>query len=209
MRIDLWADVACPWCYIGKRRLKRALDDAGVAAEVRWRPYQLQPGLPPEGLPWESFVERKFGGRERAAPMFRQVEAAGASDGIRYDFSRVASYPNTTDAHRLILHAQQEGRLWEAAESVYRAYFHEGMDIGDRGVLVRLAVEAGVDPHPVETMLESDAWMSEVRDATLEAREIGISGVPFVVLDDTYAVSGAQPLSVFRSALERARERAA
>jgi len=209
MRIELWADVACPWCYIGERRLRRALDESGADAEVIWRPYQLQPALPPAGMPWARFVERKFGGWPRAEPMFAHVAAAGASEGIRYDFRKMASYPNTTDAHRLILHAARQGRLWDAAEAVYSAYFTEGLDVGDRGVLTTLAGRAGLNQEEVSTMLEGDEGLGEVRAAAGEAQELGVRGVPLVLFANAFAVSGAQPIEVFRDAIARAAAEAA
>lgn len=204
MIIDLFADVACPWCWIGERRLKRALDEAGVEATVRWRPYQLQRGLPPRGLPWNDFVESKFGGWARARPMFAQVAAAGAPEGIRYDFESVASAPNTRDAHRVLLLAQDRGRLWEATDAMFAACFAEGRDVGDAAVLAEVGAAAGLAAAEVREMLAGDAYADAVGAAQELADRSGITGVPFVVFGGKFAVSGAQPLEVFRTAIDRA-----
>ncbi|HEU4455386.1 MAG TPA: DsbA family oxidoreductase, partial [Longimicrobium sp.] len=151
--IDLFADIGCPWCYVGERRLKRALESRGVRATVRWHPYELQRGLPREGLPWSEIVEKKFGGWERARAMFQHVRNAGAEEGIQFDFERVASAPNTRDAHRVMLLAQEKGRLWEAAEAIFAAYFTEGRDVGSVDVLAEVADSAGVDAAEVREML--------------------------------------------------------
>lgn len=203
MMIDLFADVACPWCWIGERRLKRVLDDRGVEAEVRWRPYQLQRGLPPEGIDWNRFVETKFGGWARARPMFANVAAAGESEGIGYDFERITRAPNTADAHRVLLLAQDRGRLWEAAEAIYSAYFAEGRDVTDAGVLAEVAASAGLDAAEVRAMLAGDAYTAEVDASQQLAEEWGVTGVPFVAFDGRYAVSGAQPAQVFAATIDQ------
>jgi predicted DsbA family dithiol-disulfide isomerase len=209
MTIDLFADIACPWCYIGERRLKAALEAAGVEAEVRWRPFQLQPGLPPEGAPWAEFVETRFGGRERARPMFAHVAAAGAPEGIRFDFDRVAIAPNTRDAHRVMLMAQDEGKLWEAAEALYSAYFSEGKNVSDPGELARIAASAGLDGARVRAMLEGGEHADGVAQGQRIAEHHGIGGVPFFVFDGRLAVSGAQPPEVFAQVIGRALAEAA
>lgn len=204
MNIDLFADVACPWCWIGERRLRRVLDERGIDAAVRWRPYQLQRGLPPGGLPWNDFVEKKFGGWARARPMFAQVAAAGAGEGITYDFEAVTRAPNTRDAHRVLLLAQEHGRLWEVADAVYRAYFAEGRDVTDAATLAEVASAAGLNAAEVRAMLAGDGYADEVDAAQELADRSGITGVPFVVFDGRFAVSGAQPPEVFHAAITRA-----
>lgn len=204
MKIDVFADIACPWCYIGERRLKEALAQRPeLEAEVRWWPFQLQPGLPPEGSAWSDFVERKFGGWERARPMFEHVSRAGAGDGIRFDFERVASAPNTRDAHRVMLLAQDEGKLWEAADAVYAAYFTEGRNVGDRETLAETAAAAGLDPARVREMLDGDTYAGDVAESQEVAGKSGITGVPFFVFDNRYAVSGAQPVEVLLQVIDR------
>ncbi|HEU4557258.1 MAG TPA: DsbA family oxidoreductase [Longimicrobium sp.] len=209
MIIDLFADVACPWCWIGERRLKRVLDERGIEATVRWRPYQLQRGLPPEGLPWGDFVETKFGGWARARPMFAHVAAAGAPEGLTYDFESVASAPNTRNAHRVLLLAQDHGRLWEAADAMYAACFAEGRDVGDAAVLAEVGAAAGLDAAEVREMLAGDTYSDAVDAAQELAERAGITGVPFVIFDGKFAVSGAQPPEVFRTAIDRAMEETA
>ncbi len=204
MIIDLFADVACPWCWIGERRLKRVLDERGVEATVRWRPYRLQRGLPPGGIPWNELVETKFGGWARAWPVFAQVAAAGAAEGLRYDFEAITRAPDTRDAHRVLLLAQDRGRLWEAADAMFSAYFAEGRDVTDAAVLAEVAFAAGLDGGEVREMLAGDAYVAEVDAAQRLADRSGITGVPFAVFGERFAVSGAQPPEVFRAAIDRA-----
>lgn len=204
MIIDVFADIACPWCYVGERRLKRALEARGIEAEVRWRPFELQPGLPPEGLPWPEMVEKKFGGWDRARPLFQHVAAAGADDGIRFEFEGIASAPNTRDAHRVMLLAQEHGRAAEAAEALFAAYFSEGRDVGRAEVLAAVAASAGVDAAEVREMLAGDRFVAEVEESEAAAAAGGVTGVPFFIFDGRFAISGAQPLEVFEMALDRA-----
>jgi predicted DsbA family dithiol-disulfide isomerase len=205
MIIDLFADVACPWCWIGERRLRRALEARGVDATVRWRPYMLQRNLPPHGIAWNELVERKFGGWARARPMFAHVARAAEPEGIRYDFEAIQRAPNTLDAHRVILLAQQEGRLWEVADALYSAYFAEGRDVNDRDVLVEVAAKAGLDAEHVRAMLASREFVAEVESSQEVADASGVQGVPLAIFEGRYGVSGAQPLEVFETAIDRAR----
>lgn len=204
MIIDLFADVACPWCWIGERRLRRALEARGVDATVRWRPYMLQRNLPPGGIAWSELVERKFGGWARARPMFAHVARAAEPEGIRYDFEAIQRAPNTLDAHRVILLAQQEGRLWEVADALYSAYFAEGRDVNDREVLADVAAKAGLDAERVRAMLASREFVAEVESSQEVADASGVQGVPLAVFEGRFAVSGAQPLEVFETAIDRA-----
>jgi predicted DsbA family dithiol-disulfide isomerase len=204
MLIDLFADIACPWCWIGERRLRRALEARGVDATVRWRPFQLNPGLPPEGEPWRAFVDRKFGGWQRARPMFETVARAGADDGVRYEFERVPVAPNTRDAHRLVLLAGAEGKTFEMADALFAAYFSEGRNVGDRAVLLDAAASVGLDPAEVERMLDGARFDEDVDESQRIAQRSGITGVPFAVFAERYGVSGAQPPEVFETALDRA-----
>lgn len=204
MEIDLFADIACPWCYIGERRLRRAVEQAGVDAKVRWRPFQLQPDLPVGGVPWREFVDHRFGGWERARGMFANVAAAGAADGIRFDFEGMPRAPNTRDAHRLMLLANDVGLVWEMAEALFAACFTDARDVTDAVVLAELAAGAGLPPERVREVLEGGSYAPLVEDSQREAREKGITGVPFIVFGGRFAVSGAQPPEVFRTAIERA-----
>jgi predicted DsbA family dithiol-disulfide isomerase len=203
MVIDVYADVVCPWCYIGERRLERALRQRpDLQVERRWRPFQLQPGMPRAGLPWSDFARRKFGGVERARSAFAQVTAAGANEGITFAFDRVATAPNTVDAHRLILFGGQHGREWETAEGLFAAYFAEGRNLNDVDDLV--AVKSGLDADEARAYLASSEGVDEVYASQEEAGRLGIEGVPFYVFDGRYGLSGAQPLEVFLRALDLA-----
>jgi predicted DsbA family dithiol-disulfide isomerase len=204
MIIDLFADIACPWCWIGERRLRRALEARRIEATVRWRPYMLQRNLPPEGIPWNELVEKKFGGWERARPMFAHVANAGAPEGLRYDFEAIGRAPNTRDAHRLVLLAQEQGKVWEMADALFSAYFTEGRDVNDREVLVEVARETGLDADAVREMLASGRFSGEVDAAQEVADASGVQGVPLAVFEGKYGVSGAQPVEVFDLAIDRA-----
>ena len=208
MLIDVYSDVVCPWCYIGEKRLKRALRERpGLEAEVHWRPFQLQPGMPEGGLPWSEFVRRKFGGVASARAAFEHVVAAGEPDGVRFDFDRVASAPNTVDAHRLILFAAERGLRWETADALFRAYFTEGKDLNDHEQLLELATGVGLDAGEVRGYLDGAGGVDEVLASQEEAGRLGIAGVPFYVFDGRYALSGAQPVEVFLRAIDAAASR--
>jgi predicted DsbA family dithiol-disulfide isomerase len=205
MRIDVYADIVCPWCYIGERRLESALAQRPeLEVEFHWRPFQLRPEMPPQGEPWERLITEKFGGPERARAMFAHVSAAGAPDGVEFAWDRIASAPNTRDAHRLVLLAAEQGRERAMAESLFRGYFAEGALLNDPETLVGLAVRAGVDAGAARELLRGERNVEEVADSQKEAQRLGVTGVPMVVLDGRYAVSGAQPVEVFVRALDTA-----
>lgn len=206
MRIELWADVVCPWCWIGETRLYRALEQRpDVQAEVVWRPFQLQPDVPPEGIPWDEVERTKFGGPERARMMFQHVANAGAADGLEFHFERIPAHPNTRDAHRLVLLAQEAGIGREMAEALFRANFQEGRDVGKTGVLADVAAQAGLDRDRVARFLGGDQLGRVVDESQALARSMGVDGVPFFLIDGKYAFSGAQPLETFVSVLDRVR----
>lgn len=207
--VDVFADVVCPWCYIGEARLERAAERLGVTLAVRWRPFQLRPEMPGTGLPWRAFAEEKFGGWERATAMFAQVSEVGAQEGLTFDFSRIASAPNTVDAHRLILIAEAEGQGQAAAHALFKAYFTEGRDLNDEGTLLGVAQSIGLDPEGVRAQLAGGAYTEAVAQSQREAQLLGVSGVPFFVLESPtrgrFGVSGAQGVEVFERALALAR----
>ena len=205
MIIDVYADIVCPWCYIGERRLERALASRpDLQVERRWRPFQLQPHMPKPGLPWADFVRRKFGGLANADAAFRQVTALGAAEGITFAFDRVANAPNTMDVHRLLLFAGRYSRQWELAEALWAAYFTYGWDISSHDELMAITAEAGLPGEEVRTYLAGNEGVAEVEASQVEAYRLGIGGVPHFVIDGRYALGGAQPVTVFLRALEMA-----
>ncbi len=198
MLIDVYADVVCPWCYIGERRLEKAIAERpDLEAERRWRPFQLQPSMPEGGLPWAEFARQKFGGEELAQAAFAHVTTVGAEEGIRFDFDRVATAPNTVDAHRLILLASKHDRQWETADALFKAYFAEGRDLNDHDELTAIVARVELDAEEVRSYLAGEEGIAEVRRSQKEAHVLGIQGVPCYVVDDRYALSGAQPVEVF------------
>jgi predicted DsbA family dithiol-disulfide isomerase len=212
MSIDIVSDVVCPWCYIGKRRLEAALAARGQSpAEIRWHPFQLNPDIPPGGVDRRTYLEEKFGGPERAREIYARVEAAGREVGIAFDFDRIERQPNTLDAHRLIAWAQSTAaeRSERLVEGLFRAYFSDGVNIGEIGELVRLAREAGYDATAARAHLESEDGRAAIAAADERTKEMGIAGVPFFILNRRLAVSGAQPPEILVEALAQAETRAA
>jgi len=212
--VEVYADLVCPWCWIGERRLFSAIEAlravrADAEFDLIWRPFQLDPGMPEVSMPWPQFVERKFGGDSMAQPMFAQVAAAGATDGLDFRFETMAHAPNTARAHGLVVHVQQHGgNPWPLAEQLFAAHFTQGRDIGSVDTLLDIAVAAGItsttSPEVVREVLETQRYAVDVQQSQREAARLGIRGVPFVVLDSRYGVSGAQPRAVFEQALQRA-----
>ncbi len=207
--IDVFSDVVCPWCYIGERRLERALGlRPELRVERRWQPFQLRPEMPSGGEDWNVFVRDRFGGAARAKAAFAQVMEAGATEGIAFAFDRVASAPNTADAHRLILLARQHGREWEAANALFAAYFEKGRNLSRRDELVEIMASIGLHVEEVSAYLLGNDGQDEVVSGQQFAAEFGIHGVPFYVFDGRYAISGAQPIEVFVKALDMLKEEA-
>ncbi len=205
LTVDIVSDVMCPWCYIGKRRLEAALAelDGEIAVDVRWQPYQLDPTLPKAGKDRRTYLEDKFGGPERAAQAYQSVRDAGATDKIAFAFEAIKVSSNTLDAHRLIRWAGAQGPQIQdrMVEVLFRMYFEDGRNIGDNAVLLEAAVEAGLDRSVVEPLLRSDADKAEVTAEIDLARRMGVTGVPCFIIDNTYAVMGAQPAAALARTL--------
>ena len=204
LTIDVISDVICPWCFIGKRRLEKAL--GGRPATVRWHPFQLNPDMPREGIDRKEYRIRKFGSWERSLELDAQVAAAGRGEGIAFDFDRMARTPNTLDAHRIIWLAGERGVQDAVVEALFLAYFTDGRDLSDRATLAEVAAGAGLDRDEVVELLEGDKGLDVVRAGEEQARRIGVSGVPFFVVNGKVALSGAQPPEMFLQAFEQAGE---
>lgn len=207
MRIDVWSDVVCPWCAIGKAHLDQALERFESKGEVTivWHSFELDPGAPPvaEGALVDALA-RKYGrSRAQAQAMMDQVAERGARAGLELRFDRARS-GNTFDAHRVLHLAAERGRQTETLTRFFRGYFAEGEAIGDRPTLERLAADAGLDAAEVREVLASDRYADAVRADEETARRLGVSGVPFFVFDERLGVSGAQPPDVLLDVLRRA-----
>jgi predicted DsbA family dithiol-disulfide isomerase len=195
--IQVVSDVVCPWCFIGKRRLEKALDLMGRKdVAVEWRPFQLNPNAPKEGWNRREYRAAKFGGIEVADRLQDRVVAAGASEGLQFRFDLVAKTPNTFDAHRLIWLAGREGVQDGVVEGLFRAYFLEGRDVGDRGVLREIGLNGGL-----ETLLDTDLGIAEVSREEERARVRGVSGVPTFFFDGAAVTSGAHPAELLAAML--------
>jgi len=212
LTIDVVSDVVCPWCYIGKRRLEAALaklreSDPELPVEVRWHPFQLNPDMPRDGMPRREYLERKFGGPDRAREIYARVSAAGRSVDIPFAFDAIERQPNTLAAHRLVAWAQsrREGDPDKLVEALFRAYFVDGRYVGDRDELVALAADAGYDADDARRFLESDELADVVAEADRRSRQMGISGVPFFIFGGKTALSGAQEPAVLLEAINQAR----
>jgi predicted DsbA family dithiol-disulfide isomerase len=207
IHIDIFSDVVCPWCYIGERRLQAAMDQRpDLTVTRRWQPFQLRPEMPAEGADWKQLIDEKFGGSERANEMFAHIAELGKAEGIEFRFDRIANAANTLNAHRLILFAAGQEREWEAANALYRAYFTEGKNLNDLDNLAAVAGSVGLDPAATHSFLRTDEGASEVRQSQATANQLGISGVPFFIFNNQYAVSGAQPAELFLEIFDKLQE---
>jgi predicted DsbA family dithiol-disulfide isomerase len=202
--IEIYSDVVCPWCYVGKRRLERALAQVGRDIRTTWRPFQLNPTMPKDGMDRRTYLEAKFGSLTAFHQMEEHVLAAGAAERIPFTFEKVARTPNTFLAHRLIWHAEQQGCQDAVVESLFRGYFTEGADIGSVPVLGQLAGRAGLDAAVVESFLHSEEGATEVKAEEAAGHRLGIRGVPYFVINGTVSISGAQPPDIFVSAFQQA-----
>lgn len=205
LTIDVFSDVVCPWCFIGKRRLEKAIAlRPDMPVEVRYRPYFLNPWVPREGMSRVDYLTTKFGSPERYEKIALRVAQAAANEGLTYNIGALARQPNTLDCHRLILWAGSIGKAAQVKQRLMEIYFSEGGDLSDREVLVQAASDCGLDPVEVRNLLASDADVAAVEQAAKSAQEAGIDGVPFYVFGNVLAVSGAQAPDYLAGAIERA-----
>lgn len=205
LRLDVVSDVVCPWCYLGKHQLERAIAMAPeIDVTVHWRPYQLDPSVPPEGMSRRDYIIKKFGSLEALDAAHERLAAMGRSVGIDYQFDRISRSANTINAHRLVRWASEAGKGEELVERLFAAYFSEGRDIGDLSVLADIAGEAGLDKAATSKRLatdeDRDAVMAEIQDAY----RIGVTGVPTFILAQMYGVVGAQSAETLASAIRQA-----
>lgn len=207
MRIEYVFDSVCPWCYVGKRRLERALAQRPeTRARILWRPFLLNPDLPPEGIDRRAYLDRKFGGAARVQRVHAAVAAAGRGEGIEFDFDAITRMPNSLNSHRLIRYAGSVGREGEMVEALYRAYFTLGLDIGDVEVLADLGATFGLDRAPLLAYLTSDAEVAGVLNDNARAHRLGVNGVPCLILEGSYALAGAQEPDILLRLIDIVRE---
>jgi predicted DsbA family dithiol-disulfide isomerase len=196
--VDIVSDTICPWCYIGKRRFERALDLSGRNdIAISWRPFQLNPDMPPEGMTRDDYVRAKFGGGDRPRQIYQAIAESGREAGIEFQFSRIKRTPNTVLSHRLVHWSARQERQDEVVAELFRAYFEGGLDVGDLDILTECAGRAGLDPELARKFLLSEEGRQEVIASDVYARRLGINGVPCFIVNRKYAVSGAQPPSAF------------
>ena len=207
VRIDVVSDVVCPWCFIGKRRLEKALAlKPEIPVEVHWHPYFLNDWIPREGIARSEYLTTKFGSPERYAGIAQRVSAAAAEEGLDYAMDKISRQPNTIDAHRLIRWAEGIGKAAEMKQKLMELYFTDGADLSNRAVLVQAAADVGLDADDISEALASDQDIEEVAREAIAAKDAGIEGVPCFIFGGKLAVSGAQAPEYLAEAIERAAE---
>ena len=200
LSVDVISDVICPWCFIGKRRLEKAVAAHGKPVKVRWLPFQLNPTMPKEGISRKEYRIRKFGSWERSMELDANIIAVGKQEGIHFAFDRMERTPNTLDAHRLIWLADQESCQDAVMEALFQAYFTEGRDISNCQTLIDVVAEAGLDRGNAEAVLNSDDGTDAIKEAGEQAQRLQVSGVPFFIINGKVMLSGAQPPDAFLEA---------
>jgi len=209
MRFDIFSDIVCPWCYIGKRRFARALGQRpDVSAEIAWRAFQLNPDLPREGMDRAEYVAMKFGSGRRAEEIYQRVTEAGIAEGIDFRFNLIKRTPNTTEAHRLMLYAAGGGVQERMLDRLFVGYFTEGADIGDSNTLATLAGDAGLEIEPARRFLAGEQGRDLVMQDLSLAYRMGITGVPCFILDGRYALPGAHEPEAFQPMFDLALQEA-
>jgi len=202
--IDVVSDVVCPWCYVGKHRLEAALAlRPDVETEIHWRPYFLDPRVPREGMARVDYLSRKFGSDERIRPAHERLSRLGREEGIEFRFERITWQPNTLDAHRLIGWAEEAGRAGAIVEKIFSLFFTEGADLSKRETLLLAAQAGGLDVESVRRDLAGERDVAAVEKAATSAAERGISGVPFFIFNNRFAVAGAQPPDMLAEAMDK------
>jgi predicted DsbA family dithiol-disulfide isomerase len=205
LNVDVISDVICPWCYIGKKRLERAIASVeGQQVRVRWLPYQLNPTMPKEGISRKEYRIRKFGSWERSLELDAKMIAVGETEGIHFAFDRIERTPNTVDAHRLIWLANKKGVQDAVVEALFVAYFTEGRDIADRQTLIDVVTEGGLERRLARDVLNDDEGTDAIKEAEELSRRHQVGGVPFFIVNNEITLSGAQQPDVFLAAFSQA-----
>ena len=204
MQIDIVSDTVCPWCFIGKRRLERAiLLRPNMQFNVHWRAYRLDPGVPAEGVDRKAYLQAKFGDNPNRQAMADALKSAGQSEDIAFAFDAIKRTPNTLDSHRLIRWSGGAGLQNEIVERLFTAYFEDGRDIGDRDVLTEIAADVGMDSALVADLFEQDADRELIEREDALAHRMGISGVPTFIFENKYMVSGAQDAETLAQVMDK------
>ena len=202
-RLDIFSDPVCPWCFLGKANLDRALEShADHPFEIEWHPFQLNPGTPAEGVDKRAYLMQRFGDEAQLEQIHQRFRDIAAKAGVTMDPDTPKRIPNTLNAHRLIHWAGLEGRQTLMVSALFRGYWVEGRDIGDLTVLADLAAEAGMDRDVIARLLSTDADLAEIRSREAHARERGINAVPTFLLANQYVLSGAQPPEVWGQVID-------
>lgn len=203
IRLDIFSDPVCPWCMIGKAYLDRALESRpDHPFRIEWHPFQLNPDMPAGGVDRATYLEEKFGGRDRVVAMHVRLQEVATAAGVTMDFEKMRRIPNTLDAHRLIHWAGLEGRQTPLVSALFRANWREGLDIGDHGVLADLAAAVGMDRAVTLRLLASDADRDDILARDLDARQKGVNAVPTFLIAQQYVLSGAQPPDLWQRVMD-------
>lgn len=204
LHIDIVGDWVCPFSYLGKRSLDRALSSYAGPIELTWHPFQLNPELPEEGIGFDAYLEERFGNRANVTPAIKRIEQLGREAGIHFDFDKVKTVPNTLDAHRVMSLARETGQQHALAGRLFRAFFEQGRNIGDRSTLVELGSEVGIGASAVRDALASDDSLKVVLSAENQIRGAGVSGTPAYVFNGRLLVPGAQPARALLEVIDQA-----
>ena len=207
MKIDIISDTVCPWCFIGKRRLERALAmRPNITAEITWHPFQLNPEMPPDGIERQIYLKAKFGSSERAKDIYRAVDQASVREKLDLQLDDIKRMPNSLQSHRLLHYARRHDKQDVVAENLFQSYFFYGIDIGSIAHLIKIAAESGLDGEDVRSYMESSEDIELVRGHDLQSRKLGVSGGPCFIIAEEYAISGAQESEVFLQVFDAAKE---
>ncbi|MBL7845356.1 MAG: DsbA family oxidoreductase [Cyclobacteriaceae bacterium] len=206
IKIDVVSDVVCPWCYIGKRRLEKAVQNLSdqYDFDITYHPFELNPQIPVAGVNQKEYLVNKFGGEERYNQITEHVTRIAAEEGLTFNFEKQAISPNTRNAHRIIQWAKASDKQVEVKEAMMKAYFTDGVDLSKPENLVLVAETSGLKKSDVEALLQSTSGLAEVEQAEKEMQELGITGVPFYIIQNKYGLSGAQPSATFIEVIEKA-----
>ena len=203
IKVDIISDAVCPWCFIGKKRLEKSIDNfKSIEFDINWYPFQLNPEMPQEGVDRNLYLSSKFGGNQRANDVYNQIKKAGLSSGINFEFKKIDIMPNSLYAHILIEYSKEFNIQNKISDELFKSFFIDGKNIGDTDVLDKIAKNNNLKNFNIKNLISKTDIALKVKNSDIESRSKGISGVPFFIINDIYAVSGAQESEVFDKIFE-------